>query len=306
MTKPVMSEPGRSPDFIIIGAMKSATSTLHKQLSAQPGIFMSTPKEPNFFSDELIYKRGLDWYKGLFSGAEADAICGESSTHYTKLPDYPRTIQRLKDAIPNPKLIYVMRHPLDRLISHYMHQWSEGMITCDINQAIDRYPELISYSCYNKQLTPFIDTFGKNALMLTLFNDLKSSPQVLLELIGKFIGVADPTSLHWDFDEVPDNVSKNRIRRFSGYELTINSRPMEWLRRTFVPQGIRDRIKGRLTMRQRPEVSEVQLEKVTQVFDQDLKLLSDRCGYKLSCENFNQVSFLSQPDIDLSHASRGK
>ena len=306
MTKPVMSEPGRSPDFIIIGAMKSATSTLHKQLSAQPGIFMSTPKEPNFFSDELIYKLGLDWYRGLFSGAEAEAICGESSTHYTKLPDYPHTIQRLKDAIPNPKLIYVMRHPLDRLISHYMHQWSEGMITCDINQAIDRYPELISYSCYNKQLTPFIDTFGKNALMLTLFNDLKSSPQVLLELIGKFIGVADPTSLHWDFDEVPDNVSKNRIRRFSGYELTINSRPMEWLRRTFVPQGIRDRIKGRLTMRQRPEVSEVQLEKVTQVFDQDLKLLSDRCGFKLSCENFNQVSFLSQPDIDLSHASRGK
>jgi hypothetical protein len=306
MSKPVMSKPGRSPDFIIIGAMKSATSTLHKQLSAQPGIFMSTPKEPNFFSDDPIYKKGLGWYLGLFSEAEADAICGESSTHYTKLPDYPYTIQRLKDAVPNPKLIYVMRHPVDRLISHYMHQWSEGVITCDINQAIDRYPELISYSCYNKQLTPFIDTFGKGALMLMLFNDLKSSPQVLLELIGKFIGVADPTSLRWDFDEAPDNVSKNRIRRFPGYELAINSLPMEWLRRTFVPQGIRDRIKGRLTMSQRPQISELQLAKVAQVFDQDLKLLSDRLGCEVNCENFNQLSFLTQPKVDLSHASRGK
>ena len=123
--------------------MKSATSTLHNQLSAQPGIFMSTPKEPNFFSDDDIYSQGLDWYSGLFSDASAEDICGESSTHYTKLPDYPDTIQRLKAAIPQPKLIYVMRHPVDRLISHYMHQWSEGVISCDINQAIDRYPELI-------------------------------------------------------------------------------------------------------------------------------------------------------------------
>ena len=121
-----MTESARLPDFIIIGAMKSATSTLHNQLSAQPGIFMSTPKEPNFFSDDEIYSRGLSWYKGLFSDAKPDDICGESSTHYTKLPDYPDTIARLKSAVPQPKLIYVMRHPIDRLVSHYIHQWSEG------------------------------------------------------------------------------------------------------------------------------------------------------------------------------------
>ncbi len=83
-----MANSTRLPDFIIIGAMKSATSTLHNQLSAQPGIFMSTPKEPNFFSDDDIYNQGLSWYSGLFSDANARDICGESSTHYTKLPDY--------------------------------------------------------------------------------------------------------------------------------------------------------------------------------------------------------------------------
>ncbi len=297
---------GRMPDFIIIGAMKSATSTLHKQLSAQPGIFMSIPKEPNFFSDDPIYKKGLDWYMKLFSEAQEDDICGESSTHYTKLPDYPETLQRLKTAIVNPRLIYVMRHPVDRLISHYMHQWSEGVIACDINQAVERYPELINYSCYSKQLAPVIDAFGRDALMLMLFNDLKTSPQESLERIGSFIGMADPGALRWNWQEGPDNVSKYRIKRFYGYELIINSRPMEWIRRTFVPQEIRDRIKGHLTMGQRPQLSESQLAKVTKVFDQDLKLLSKWLGLELNCRNFNQTSLLTECSIEASHTPRSE
>jgi len=287
-----MSKIGRAPDFIIIGAMKSATSTLHKQLSAQPGIFMSTPKEPNFFSDDLIYARGLDWYKGLFSEAAANAICGESSTHYSKLPDYPHTIQRLKDAIPNPKLIYVMRHPVDRLISHYMHQWSEGVITCDINKAVDRYPELIDYSCYGKQICPFIDAFGVEAILPTLFVDLKLSPQSSLEIIGRFVGVANPERLHWDWENGQDNVSKNRIRRFYGSEFIINSKPMTWIRRVFVPPGIRNCIRRHFTMGHRPRLSDAQLAKVTDVFDQDLKLLRDWFGLEVDCQNFNEKSFL--------------
>ena len=299
-----MSNSGRLPDFFIIGAMKSATSTLHNQLNAQPGIFMSTPKEPNFFSDNPIYNRGLDWYEDLFKGAQEYDICGESSTHYTKLPDYPHTIRRLKDALPNPKLIYIMRHPVDRLISHYMHQWSEGVISCDIDKAIDRYPELINYSCYGKQLIPFLDAFGVEALLPVLFSDLKLSPQSSLEMIGKFIGVTDLARLHWDLKDGQDNVSKNRIRRFCGSELIINSAPMTWVRRTFVPQGVRDRIKEFLAMRTRPELSESQLAKVTEVFDRDLKLLNDRLGFEMDCQNFNQRSFLAESAPDLSHAAK--
>ena len=60
----------RMPDFIIIGAMKCATSTLHDQLAEQPGFVMSEPKEPNFFSDEENWAKGLGWYSGLFAAAE--------------------------------------------------------------------------------------------------------------------------------------------------------------------------------------------------------------------------------------------
>jgi hypothetical protein len=107
----------RRPDFIIIGAMKCATSTLHEQLARQPGVFMSIPKEPNFFSDDAQWSRGVDWYTGLFDDAPADALCGESSTHYTKLPTHPDTVDRMRRFLSaGTRFIYVMRHPVDRLL----------------------------------------------------------------------------------------------------------------------------------------------------------------------------------------------
>ena len=279
-----MANSTRLPDFIIIGAMKSATSTLHNQLSAQPGIFMSSPKEPNFFSDDDIYNHGLSWYSGLFSYANARDICGESSTHYTKLPDYSDTIQRLKAAIPRPKLIYVMRHPVDRLISHYMHQWSVGVISCDINQAIDRYPELVDYSCYGMQITPYLQEFGHKAVLPLFFDDLKKNKDRALNRVGTFIGCTQP--LIWIDDLTQDNQSSQRIRRFYGYELLINSRPMAWLRKNLIPQALRNRIKKRLTMQQRPQISDVQREHITEIFDRDLKVVGDWLGIELTCDNF--------------------
>ena len=283
-----MTLSNKLPDFIIIGAMKSATSTLHNQLSAQPGIFMSTPKEPNFFSDDEIYNQGLNWYTALFSDADPEQICGESSTHYTKLPDYPETIQRLKAAIPMPKLIYVMRHPIDRLISHYMHQWSEGVISCDINQAIDRYPELVDYSCYGMQISAYFEAFGSKSVLPLFFEDLKANKNKSLNRVGEFIGLTEP--LIWVDDLAQDNVSSQRIRRFYGYELLINSKPMAWLRKALIPQRVRDRVKQQLSMQRRPEISSAQLARITEIFDRDLQTVGDWIDVQLTCENFNKVA----------------
>jgi len=282
-----MTASERLPNFIVIGAMKSATSTLHNQLSAQSRVFMSTPKEPNFFSDDKVYSKGLSWYSGLFSDADVEDICGESSTHYTKLPDYPQTIQRLKAAIPQPKLIYVMRHPVDRLISHYMHQWSEGVISCDINQAIDRYPELIDYSCYGMQITPYLETFGREAILPFFFEDLKQNKGKALNRVGNFIGCTEP--LIWIDDLTQDNQSNQRIRRFYGYELLVNSRPMAWLRKNLIPQAVRNRIKKQLTMQRRPEISAIQRERLTGIFNRDLKIVGDWLGIELTCDSFNKA-----------------
>ena len=165
------------PDFIIIGAMKSATSTLHVQLSQQPGFWMTTPKEPNFFSDEDVWAKGLGWYAGLFDGAAEGDIRGESSTHYTKLPDYPDCLDRMRAHVPDARLIYVMRHPVDRLISHYMHGWLNGSIRGGLDEAVSRYPELVQYGCYAMQLRPFLETYGPDKILPVFFERLTHSPQ---------------------------------------------------------------------------------------------------------------------------------
>src|SRR5262245_41553279 len=128
------------PDFIIIGAMKSATTSLHAQLALQKDIFVHGPGELEFFSDDARYARGLDWYASLFEAAPPTALCGERSTEYTKLPTYPETVSRMRRHLPETRFIYVMRHPMDRLLSHYMHDWVLRRVSEPIEIAIDRHP----------------------------------------------------------------------------------------------------------------------------------------------------------------------
>lgn len=272
------------PDFVIIGAMKCATTTLYEQLNCQPGIYLPELKEPNFFSDDHQYAKGLAWYQALFEDARSDDLLGEASTHYTKLPVHPDTIGRMHSHLPSAKLIYVMRHPVDRLISHYMHEWSQGIISCDINEAIVRYPELRHYSRYAYQLAPYIETYGRDNVLPLFFEQLKTSPQSVLERACDFIGYKGKPL--WQDALAPSNVSTQRIRKFPFYNLLVDSAPSRFMRRTFVPKALRERVKHSLQMSERPELSEASKRSLVEIFDQDLHILGEWFGVELSCENF--------------------
>ncbi len=282
------SATARLPDFVIIGAMKSATSSLYEQLAAQPAIFMSTPKEPNFFSDAKQYAKGLSWYSKLFAEAPAESLLGEASTHYTKLPTYPLTIMRLREHLPNARFVYVMRHPIDRLVSHYIHEWSTGVYRCGIEEAIEKYPELIAYGRYAAQLAPYFEAFGSAAVLPVFFDHLLREPQAELERICRFIGYRGQPA--WKHDLKPDNVSSERIRRFLGYGLLIESAPATWLRRNFIPQGLRDAVKRTLRMRDRPSLSPRIQAGLEAEFDRDLEQLGEWLGADLDCKNFKQLT----------------
>ena len=278
----------RLPDFVIIGAMKSATSSLYQQLVQQQGIFMCTPKEPNFFSDAEQYAKGMAWYADLFANAPAGSLLGEASTHYTKLPTHPKTVERLKKHLPNARLVYVMRHPVDRLVSHYMHEWSTGVYHCGIGEAINKYPELIAYGRYAMQLEPYFEAFGRDAVLPVFFNRLVCEPQAELERICKFIGYQGQPV--WIEDMKPDNVSSERIRKFPGYELLVESAPATWLRRHLIPQGLRDVVKMKLRMRERPALSKEEQTRLEAEFDRDLAQLGKWLGTRLDCQNFKKIT----------------
>ena len=283
-----MSSTLRLPNFVIIGAMKSATTSLQEQLIQQPGIFMCTPKEPNFFSDTEQFAKGMPWYSGLFADAPEGALLGEASTHYTKLPTHPDTIKRLKEHLPNARFVYVMRHPVDRLVSHYIHEWSMGVYHCNLEKAIEKYPEMVAYGSYAMQLEPYFKTFGQSAVLPVFFDRLIREPQTELERICRFIGYqGEPV---WVKDLKPDNVSSERIRKFPLYSLLIDSAPATWLRRNLIPQSLRDVVKTKLRMNKRPVLSEEVKSKLEKEFDRDLARLGGWLGAELACKNFKSLT----------------
>jgi hypothetical protein len=278
----------RLPEFVIIGAMKSATSSLYQQLVQQQGIFMCTPKEPNFFSDADQYAKGMAWYSDLFASAPEGSLLGEASTHYTKLPTYPLAVERLKKHLPDARLVYVMRHPVDRLVSHYVHEWSTGVYRCSIDEAINKYPELIAYGRYAMQLEPYFEAFGQDAVLPVFFDRLVREPQAELERICRFIGYQGQPV--WAEELKPDNVSSERIRKFPFYGLLVESGPATWLRRRFIPQGLRDAVKTRLRMKKRPVLSDEARVRLDAEFDRDLLQLGKWLGTGLDCQNFKQLT----------------
>ena len=277
------------PNFIILGAMKSATSTLQKQLVMQPNIFMTTPKEPNYFSNDEVFQSGEQWYSDLYKSAATEDLVGEASTHYTKLPRYPETVARAQAYAPGAKLIYVMRHPIDRLVSHYIHNWTQGFVgkNVGIEEALESYENFVSYSCYEKQIKPWIDAYGADNVLPVFFDRLRAFPQTELERVCKFIGYQG--EVRWVESEKADNVSSERVRKFPLYSLLVESKAATWAR-SFVPRGLREKAKSRLRMQARPELSDDTVARLTAIFDADLGMLGTRLGVQLNCGNFKSCT----------------
>ncbi|MFM7382126.1 MAG: sulfotransferase family protein [Microcystaceae cyanobacterium] len=277
----------KEPDFFIIGGMKCATSTLHEQLARQPGFFMTEPKEPNFFSNDEIFAQGRDWYLSLFQEAKDADLCGESSTHYTKFPTYPHTLERLLQAYPNAKFIYVMRHPIDRLVSQYIHEWSQLVIqNQDINAAIYNFPELIDYSHYSYQLTAYFERVPRERILPVFFERMLKYPQPELERVCQFLGYEG--SPQWQTDLDAQNVSNQRLRKSAWRDALVEMPGLKQIRQALIPKSFRTWVRSLWTMKDKPQLSAESLVYLQEKFDPDLAILGQWLGIELTCQNFKK------------------
>ena len=275
------------PDFLIIGAMKCATSTLHDRLAMQPGIFMTELKEPNFFSNDEQYHKGMEWYLSHFQNANKIDICGESSTHYTKLPTYPQTVERIYQQFPEIKLIYIMRHPIDRLVSQYIHEWSQKTVFGDINKAIARYPMLTEYSLYSMQLKPYLETFGRKQILPVFFERLLNHKQEELERICQFINYRKKPV--WVEENDVQNASLERVRDSKLRDLIVETPGLREIRQNFIPKSWRNWVRSLWQMKEKPQIELQQLKYLRSVFDEDLSVIGSWLGVELTCENFKST-----------------
>ena len=226
------SQETRLPNFIVIGAMKSGTTSLFHYLQSHPQVFMSPLKEVDFFAAELNWDRGLDWYRRQFSGASPDAVAiGEASTSYSKYPEYGGVPDRIAATLPDVRLIYVVRNPVDRIRSHYQHRSLIGAEREPIERAVLEDPRYVDCSRYAFQIRQYLRVFPQEQLLVVSSEDLRRDRERTIRGIYGFLGV--------DAGFVSDTLN----REFYRTDERASYPPIVWwLRRTvkrYVPAGKR-------------------------------------------------------------------
>ncbi|MEM9782467.1 MAG: sulfotransferase [Pseudomonadota bacterium] len=196
------------PTFLLIGATKAGTTSLHWYLSRHPQVFMHPTKELRFFSAEHNWHRGVDWYRAQFADHAAAMAIGEASNSYTRHPVYAGVPERIHRVIPEAKLVYVLRDPVKRLYSHYLHRLATGREWRDLAQAIEADPSYLAASRYAAQITQYLACFPISQLCIIRAEDLDADPQGTLATVFRFLGVDDGVAI----PPVQLNVSAERYR----------------------------------------------------------------------------------------------
>ena len=181
----------RLPDFLIIGAMKAGTTSLYRDLLANPAVFMPTDKEPWSLADENVCQpQGLRPYAKLFEKAKAHQICGEASTVYSQLPDITGVPQRARQVLGDRlKVIYLVREPVSRIVSHHHHLWLSSVVACSIDDAVRRYPRFVNYSRYAMQIEPWREVLGPQQVLIVQFETYINDRRGTVASVSRFLGI---------------------------------------------------------------------------------------------------------------------
>jgi hypothetical protein len=159
----------RLPDFILIGAMKCGTTSLFEWLAQHPDCRMPRRKEPDFFSRDDEWARGTDSYAALFPERPWGVLSGEASTSYTDPRYADRAAVRMACVLPDARILFAVRNPIDRLRSHYLHEVQRGRERRPFIRAISDDDRYVARSEYFRCLRPFVDVFLRDRIFVVPF-----------------------------------------------------------------------------------------------------------------------------------------
>ncbi len=289
------------PNFLIIGAMKSGTTSLYHYLKQHPQIYMSSLKEPNFFAlegsnldfdgaegKERIQRwvkresvTDIEEYRALFRGAAGELAIGEASPMYLYSPEAP---YRIRYYIPEAKLITILRNPVERAYSAFLYMRRDGREPLkEFHQALqaeegrmrDKWEWIWHYrhvGFYYAQLKRYFDVFDKEQIKVYLYEDLRADLPNVLQDIFRFLEVDEAfvpdTSLRHNVSGIPKTGLLPR--------LTFRRNPVKTVLRPLLPQGLRQRIsvslKSRSLVEAPPLAPEIRRELLEGYRDDILKL----------------------------------
>lgn len=221
------------PDFYVLGAAKSGTTSFHEWLAQHPDICMSNPKEPFFYEAE--YDRGIDYYWDRYFGHYGgERIAGESRHRNLY---FPYIAERINECTPEAKFIIVLRDPVRRAMSHWWHNyrrtknvesdWYDVAFRKNINRVMEGksisskeevsfyeshfdpngiYTTYVDTGYYAEQIERYFDLFKREKFKIFLFEEVVKNPKRAIMQAFHFLGV--DTS----FTENVDLTARNRAR----------------------------------------------------------------------------------------------
>jgi hypothetical protein len=288
----------RKPDFFIVGAAKSGTTSLYNYITQHPNIFMPVEKEPFFFGDwrPSASREDLERYLRLFEDVPTDTLVGEASSTYLYLESAAREIKHFQ---PYAKIIIVLRNPVDRAYSQYWHHVRQELVSSSFEEELEEeekrlqegwrgfYPgeEPPSYYIksghYAEQVARFLKVFGSDSVRIYLFEDLVTDAEGVCRDVFSFLGVNpdQPVDVRriYNVSGPVRNALLGRLitRRLRIKEVIKRVVPISWLR--LVREWVLQRNVARV-----PEMRPETRRRLQELFREDVVYIQELTGRDLS------------------------
>jgi hypothetical protein len=239
-----MTEAGRLPDWLVIGAMKSGTTSVALWLDAHPGGWLVPNKEVNYFDRDSLYDQGPEWYRALFAAAPAGARVGDASPSYLFAP---RAAARMAQLLPDARLVVCARDPVERAYSHYWHNRHRGLehrsfadaVAAEIADPTWKPPGYLMRGCYLAQIERILEHYARESVLVVLTADLATDPDGTFARVCRHVGL-DHTLPPPNEGEAKNTYREHRAERV--YRAMFQYRLWRWL-----PKPLRPRVAAALT-----------------------------------------------------------
>lgn len=216
-------------NFLIIGAMKSGTTSLFKYLSEHPQVYMPPGKEADFFSNNKNFSNGFSWYrKKYFNSASQMVLWGEASPQYMCFDFVP---ERIYSILPNVKLIAILRNPINRAYSHYRMAVRRGVEKGSFEECVetlikrggatddkvDLERNFIQFGEYGRIFLNYLKYFSKSNVKIIFMEDLAEKPIKTMQSIFKFLNIKD----NFNYEIINKKYHRSGEKKFPNLEKII-------------------------------------------------------------------------------------
>lgn len=274
------------PNFLGLGAMRCGTTWLDHVLRSHPEVYLPTQRKEIHYFDQY-FDRGKDWYKGFFSGKDAQGFSsiGEITPKYLFVAPAP---ERIKATLPDCKFIVMLRNPADRAYSHYGFVLKNYAETKDFSDFLETSPAAFEKGLYGQQVKRYFDYFEKDRFLFLFYEDIAKEPEIIIKKLADFLSI-DPGL--FDLKVIAQRLNPSTRVRFPKARASIRkfgeflrNKDLDWVWNLAKQTGLEKIFWAK--SKTIPPMSASLKQELLSKYSEDIRLLEQLTG--LDCSRWNE------------------